>query len=48
MVRLFCSAILLSVGMFELALADTPVPKKVAVGEQAPAFKIQAASGQDN
>ena len=46
MVRLFCSAILLSVGMFELALADAPIPKKVAVGEQAPAFKIQAATGK--
>jgi peroxiredoxin len=46
MIRLFCSAFLLSAGIFELALAETPIPNKVAVGEQAPAFKIQAASGQ--
>jgi peroxiredoxin len=46
MIPLFCGAFLLCVGMFELAVADTPVPKKVAVGEQAPAFKIKAASGQ--
>lgn len=44
--RLFCSAFLLSVGLFGLAVADTPVPKKVVIGKQAPAFKIKAASGQ--
>ena len=46
MIRSICGAFLLSVGLIGFALADTPILNKVAVGAQAPAFKIQAASGR--
>jgi len=46
MIRFFCGTFLLSVVLFGAALGDSPDAKKVIVGESAPAFKIQAASGQ--
>jgi peroxiredoxin len=44
--RLLYSAILLGATLVGAVWADEPAAKKVAVGEQAPAFKIKAASGQ--
>ena len=48
MVRLFCRAILLSVGMFELAVLVTLIPKKVAVGGFPPVFKSRNCHGKDD
>jgi peroxiredoxin len=46
MIRLLAMAVLVAGCIVNVCIADPPAPAKVAVGEQAPAFKIKDSSGK--